>query len=831
MNYRKLGRTGLEVSEIGFGAWGIGGSMWLGADDDESLVALNRAIDFGLDPHRHRARLRQRAQRGARRPGGARARRAGRVATKIPPKNGRWPAPDGIDPDEAFPADHVRECTERSLRNLGLDTIDVQQFHVWSDEWAGRGSWHEAIEELEVGGQDPRLRRLDQRPSARQRAQADRERSGRHRAGDLQRLRPVAEDELLRRLRRARDRRAGARAVRRGRADRPDRARHRVPGRRLPQPLLPRRPQAAGGGARPGDPRRPRHRARAGCPRSRCATSCPTPPYPRPSRACGPSATSSATARSATAAGSPTIRSPRSAAPLGSQLLPVTHGRRRGGSGRRRSRASRPFRSGWSSGCGSLRRRLRGRRALAILRSPDEVEDVRDADHGDDPHQREHGSRQRRRHTARIRPVSEHVLRERLASLDLEQKVRLLTGADFWALHDEPAAGLRRLVTSDGPAGVRGEQWDEREPSATVPSPTLLAATWDEARIERLGRLLAAEARRKGVDVVLAPMVNLHRTPFGGRHFESFSEDPLLTGRIGAAYVRGLQAEGVGATVKHFVANDSETDRFTLDTRVDERALRELYLAPFETIVRDAGPWTVMAAYNGVNGSTMTESPMLQDMLHDEWGLDGLVCPTGWRRARRGRRQRRARPRDAGTRGAMGRRARRRHPRRPGERGGDRRQGPAAAAARRARRRARGRRARRAAGPAVERRGDRRRLRSTAAAGFVLTQNDGLLPLEGGTVAVAGPERGRGPHAGRRQRDRLPGLHRLAARRAATPRSRSRMRRACGPHRIPAATPELCRTASTCGASTPRARAPRAPPCVGASRSSARSRRAPRRSS
>ncbi len=221
--------------------------------------------------------------------------------------------------------------------------------------------------------------------------------------------------------------------------------------------------------------------------------------------------------------------------------------------------------------------------------------------------------------------MSEDVIRERVDRLSLEQKVRLLTGADFWALHDEPAARLRRVVTSDGPAGVRGERWDEREPSANVPSPTLLAATWDEERIERLGRLLASEARRKGVDVVLAPMVNLHRTPYGGRHFESFSEDPLLTARIGAAYVRGLQEEGVAATVKHFVANDSETERFTLEARVDERPLRELYLAPFEHIVRDAGAWTVMAAYNAVNGPTMTESPMLQDILHDEWGWDGLV--------------------------------------------------------------------------------------------------------------------------------------------------------------------------------------------------------------
>jgi beta-glucosidase len=214
---------------------------------------------------------------------------------------------------------------------------------------------------------------------------------------------------------------------------------------------------------------------------------------------------------------------------------------------------------------------------------------------------------------------------DRLAALTLEQKVRLLTGADFWALHAEPAAGLRRIVTSDGPAGVRGERWDDREPSANVPSPTALAATWDEARIERLGALLAAECRRKGVDVLLAPTVNLHRTPAGGRHFECFSEDPLLTARIGTAYVRGLQDQGVAATVKHFVANDSETERFTLDARVDERPLRELYLLPFELILRDARPWAVMAAYNGVNGHTMTESPMLEAVLRAEWGFDGVV--------------------------------------------------------------------------------------------------------------------------------------------------------------------------------------------------------------
>lgn len=216
-----------------------------------------------------------------------------------------------------------------------------------------------------------------------------------------------------------------------------------------------------------------------------------------------------------------------------------------------------------------------------------------------------------------------------LARLDLAQQVRLLTGADFWALRTEPAVGLRRVVTSDGPAGVRGEAWDERDPSANIPSPTSLAATWDPGRVERLGRLLAAEARSKGVDVLLAPTINLHRTPFGGRHFECLSEDPLLTAVMATAYVEGVQSQGVAATVKHFVANDSETERFDYDARIDERVLHELYLAPFEHVVAHAGPWAVMAAYNGVNGRTMTESPLLSDVLKDGWGFDGVVM-TDW---------------------------------------------------------------------------------------------------------------------------------------------------------------------------------------------------------
>ena len=231
----------------------------------------------------------------------------------------------------------------------------------------------------------------------------------------------------------------------------------------------------------------------------------------------------------------------------------------------------------------------------------------------------------------------ETLLASHVKTLTLEQKVRLLTGADFWSLYPEPDIGLRRLVVSDGPAGVRGELWEERDPSANVPSPTALAASWDNARVERIGRLLAGESRAKGVDVLLAPTVNLHRTPYGGRHFECYSEDPVLTAEIGAAYVRGVQGGGVGATVKHFVANDSETERFTLDARVDERTLRELYLAPFDVIAREApggaGAWAVMAAYNQVNGTTMTEHPMLREILKDEWGYDGVVM-SDWFAAR-----------------------------------------------------------------------------------------------------------------------------------------------------------------------------------------------------
>ncbi|GFJ85290.1 glycoside hydrolase family 3 protein [Phytohabitans houttuyneae] len=225
------------------------------------------------------------------------------------------------------------------------------------------------------------------------------------------------------------------------------------------------------------------------------------------------------------------------------------------------------------------------------------------------------------------------VIEDALAALDLETKVKLLSGQDFWTLPAIPEIGLRSLVMSDGPIGLRGIGWRPDDPSIALPSPTALAATWDPELARTAGRALGQEARRKGVHVLLAPTVNLHRSPLGGRHFECYSEDPLLTGEIGAAYMAGVQDQGVGTTVKHFVANDSETDRFTVDVRVGERALRELYLAPFERIV-GAGAWGVMAAYNGVNGSTMTEHADLQiGVLKREWGFDGVIV-SDWTAAR-----------------------------------------------------------------------------------------------------------------------------------------------------------------------------------------------------
>ena len=209
--------------------------------------------------------------------------------------------------------------------------------------------------------------------------------------------------------------------------------------------------------------------------------------------------------------------------------------------------------------------------------------------------------------------------------LTLEEKVQVLTGEDFWSTWNVPKIGLRKLVVSDGPSGVRGELWDERSDSLSLPSATAFASTWDRELLAFIGEVMASEARRKNVDVVLGPTINLHRSPLGGRHFEAYSEDAVLSGHMAAAFIQGIQSQGVGGCLKHFVANDAETDRHTVNNIVDEKTLRELYALPFEIAVRDANPWTIMSAYNRVNGPKMAASPLLNAIIKREWNWDGLI--------------------------------------------------------------------------------------------------------------------------------------------------------------------------------------------------------------
>ena len=222
-------------------------------------------------------------------------------------------------------------------------------------------------------------------------------------------------------------------------------------------------------------------------------------------------------------------------------------------------------------------------------------------------------------------PDAEARIRELAQSLSLEQQIQLLTGADVWATHSIPEIGLSRVVLSDGPAGVRGEDFDERHDSISLPSSSALSATWSVETARRYGQVLGQEARRKGVHAVLGPTINLHRSPLGGRHFECMSEDPRLTATMAAGYVAGVQSMGVGATPKHYLANEAETERFTSDSVVDERPLRELYLAAFEDAITEARAWLVMSSYNSINGTTASENKLLETPLSTEWGFDGVV--------------------------------------------------------------------------------------------------------------------------------------------------------------------------------------------------------------
>ncbi|MFD7311966.1 beta-glucosidase [Promicromonospora sp. NPDC059942] len=227
--------------------------------------------------------------------------------------------------------------------------------------------------------------------------------------------------------------------------------------------------------------------------------------------------------------------------------------------------------------------------------------------------------------TAQVIATEPELLRL-LDQLSAEEKVSLVVGASMWTTTGVPRIGLEPVVLSDGPVGVRGPDGGT---SAMFPAPSALAATWDLELARRAGLLFAAEARRHGVDVVLAPQVNLQRTPVGGRHFECYSEDPHLTAEIAVALVGAAQERGVGMCVKHYVANDSETERTRYLARLDERTLREAYLAPFERLVRDVNPWSVMGAYNGADteglaAPLLEHRPLVVDLLKEEWGYDGL---------------------------------------------------------------------------------------------------------------------------------------------------------------------------------------------------------------
>ncbi|WP_166904176.1 glycoside hydrolase family 3 C-terminal domain-containing protein [Mycobacterium sp. DL440] len=218
-----------------------------------------------------------------------------------------------------------------------------------------------------------------------------------------------------------------------------------------------------------------------------------------------------------------------------------------------------------------------------------------------------------------------------IAGLDLTEQAALGSGASFWTT--KPIGPVPAIMLTDGPHGVRrqsGSATDHlgvsgSEPATCFPPAVGLSQTWDPELVERVGQALGDESRALGVHVLLGPGVNIKRDPRCGRNFEYYSEDPLLSGTLGAAWVRGVQSRGVGASVKHFAVNNAEHDRMRASSDVDPRTLREIYLRSFEIVVRQGRPWTVMCSYNRINGVYAAENAWLLTVLRDEWGFDGLV--------------------------------------------------------------------------------------------------------------------------------------------------------------------------------------------------------------
>ncbi|WP_372590228.1 beta-glucosidase [Fervidobacterium pennivorans subsp. carthaginiensis] len=236
-----------------------------------------------------------------------------------------------------------------------------------------------------------------------------------------------------------------------------------------------------------------------------------------------------------------------------------------------------------------------------------------------------------------------------ISEMTVDEKISFLVGVGLLSLPNNPAPrvkgaagetrpierlGIPGMVLADGPAGLRIDperENDENKYHATAfPVETMLAATWNRNLLRKVGEAMGEEVKEYGVDILLAPAINIHRNPLCGRNFEYYSEDPLLTGEMAASFVEGVQSQGVGACLKHFVVNEQETNRMTVDTIVSERALREIYLKPFEIAIKKAKPWTVMSSYNKLNGKYTSQNKwLLKDVLRDEWGFDGLVM-TDW---------------------------------------------------------------------------------------------------------------------------------------------------------------------------------------------------------